>query len=258
MRHIALLGLALSATWAAGPAAAEDWVVTVGVRPEAVIPYEGANHDIFFPTPVLQIRRADHVARPIVPDDTPGWPLIYTDHLMAGPVLRFREKRSSDGDYAGLHEVPWAIEPGLFATLWPTEWLRGHVEVRRGVKGHSGWEVDGALDLAAYQGPWSATVGPRIGWGDHDYMRHYFGVTAQDAATSPLVNVAYSPSAGVRYGGVGATLSRNFGPHWSAGANFSYRRLAGPAGDSPIIHTIGGRDELSGGASLRYSFDWSH
>jgi outer membrane protein len=257
MRRIATLSLAVAALAAPQAAQASDWIVTVGVRPEAVVPFEGANHDIFFPTPIFQLRRPGRPVRPLIPDDSAGLTLLKAGPLSAGPVLRFRGKRSSDGDYAGLQEVPLAIEPGVFVNLWPTNWLRLHAETRRGIRGHSGWVADGGVDLALSHGPWTATLGPRVGWGDRDYMDTYFGVTAQDAASSPFVHTTYRPGQGLRYVGVGTTLARSFGPHWTAAANFSYRQLASTAADSPIVRTLGGRDELAGGLALRYSFPWS-
>lgn len=247
----------LAATLAA-PAVgrAEDWIVTVGARAAAVIPYEGANHDLFLPTPIIQLRRADRPERPMIPDDSPGLGLFHIGGFSAGPVVKLRSHRSATGDYEGLRDISTAVEPGVFANLWATDWLRLHVEGRRGVFGHGGWVADGSLDLAARSGPWTATIGPRIGWGDRDYMTAYFGVTPQQAAANPVIDVAYSPGSGVRYGGLEATLARKLGKGWQTNANFGFRRLGGVAADSPIVRSFGGRDEISGGLGLRYSFLW--
>src|SRR5215472_6025445 len=105
MRRIATLSLAVAALAAPQAALAADWIVTVGVRPEAVVPYEGANHNIFFPTPIFQMRRPDRPVRPMIPDDSAGISLLTLGPFSGGPVLRFRAERSSDGDHAGLHAV---------------------------------------------------------------------------------------------------------------------------------------------------------
>lgn len=256
MRHIAILGLATAALITPRAAAAEDWIVTIGGRAQAVTPYEGADHDIFVPTPALQIRRADKPDRPTIPDDGLGIALLEEGPFSAGPVARLRGKRDDTGDFTGLREVPLAIEPGVFANLWATNWLRLHGEMRKGVRGHDGWIGDAGLDLAIRSGAWTGTLGPRIGWGDHNYMDAYFGVTPAEAAASPIINETYTPKGGVRYGGVEATLVRRWGMNWQTTTNFGFHRLTDGAADSPIVRILGDRNEISGGVGLRYSFTW--
>lgn len=257
MRNLLTFSLGVAALACSTPSWASDWIVTVGGRAQAVTPFEGAGYDIFVPTPALQIRRADRPDRPVLPDDGVGIALLNAGPFSAGPVVRLRGKRSSDFEHAGLDEIPLAIEPGVFANLWPTDWLRLHGEMRRGVRGHSGWIGDAGLDLALRSGPWTATIGPRVGWGDHDYMDTYFGVTPDEAAANPILNGAYAPRSGIRYTGGEATLARRWGKQWRTTANFGFHRLAGIPADSPIIRAFGGRDEFSGGLGLRYSFTWS-
>jgi outer membrane protein len=248
--------LAVLAAGIPGAARAEEWVVTVGGRASAVVPYEGANHDIALPTPIIQLRRADLPERPIIADDSPGLGLVQIDKVSAGPVVRLRGKRDPSGDYAGLRPINTAVEAGGFVNLWAFDWMRVHAEVRKGVIGHSGWVADGGLDFAVRSGSWTGTLGPRVGWGDRDYMNTYFGVTAQQAAANHIIRVAYSPGSGMRYGGLEATLATKLGGGWQANANFGFRRLASTAADSPIVRSFGGRNQLSGGIGLRYSFMW--
>jgi outer membrane scaffolding protein for murein synthesis (MipA/OmpV family) len=258
MRSIATLCLGMAALAAAGTASAGDWIVTVGGRAQAFVPYEGAGHDVFLPIPSLQLRRPDRPDRLNLPDDGWGVAAISTGAFSLGPVVRLRGKRRSEDDHVGLHEIPLAIEPGLFATVWPVDWLRGHVEVRKGVRGHSGWIGDAAADLVAAKGPWTASLGPRAGWGDHHYMDEYFGVTPAEAAANPIITTTYQPKGGMRYAGLEATVLRRWGKNWQTTANFGYHRLAGIPADSPIVRDVTMRDEFSGGIGLRYSFGWSH
>jgi outer membrane protein len=257
VRPITLISIAVAAAAAAaGAANASDWIVTVGGRAQAVVPYEGAGHDLFIPLPTLQIRGADRPERPAIPDDGVGVAVFSAGALSFGPVGRLRGKRSNEGERTGLREVPLAIEPGLFVTVWPMKWIRLHGEMRKGVRGHSGWIGDAGLDLTVQRGPLTATLGPRIGWGDRHYMDAYFGVTPAEAAASPIIDAAYRPSAGVRYSGLEATLARKWGGRWQTTLNFGFHRLAGIAADSPIVQRLGARNEISGGMGLRYSFDW--
>ncbi len=136
--------------------------------------------------------------------------------------------------------------------------MRLHAEERRGVIGYTGWVGDAALDLVAKAGPWTATVGPRIGWGDTTYMQTYFGVSPAEAAASPIIDTPYAPHGGRRYLGAGAGLTYHFSSRWQVNANAGYHRLDAVAANSPIVRLIGDRTEYSGGVGVKYSFNWSH
>lgn len=248
-----LAGLALAP--AAGAAWADDWIVTVGGGAQAAVPYEGAGRDIFLPVPIIQLRRPDRPERPTF-DDDPGISIFNTARLNVGPTAALRGERDDHGDRAGLDDVPLAIEPGAFFTFWPTEWLRLHASERRGITGDHGWTGDAALDVVAKSGRWTATLGPRTGWGDQNYMETYFGVTPAEAAASPIIKTAYTPAAGIRYVGGYGSLGYRISPKWQVWANASYHRLSSEAADSPIVRQIGSANDISGGVSVRYTFDW--
>jgi outer membrane protein len=251
---VAACALALSA----GPAAAEDWIVTVGGAVQATVPYEGAGRNLIIPVPSIALRRPDRPDRPTFADDTPGISILSTGWLSIGPDVQLRGKRNSDGPRAGLDEVPLAVEPGLFVTWWPADWLRLHATERRGIRGDHGWTGDAGFDFVANSGRWTATLGPRLGWGDSNYMQTYFGVTPAEAAASPIINTTYSPSGGVRYvggyGGIGYRFSKN----WQAWGNVSVHRLANGPADSPIVRQIGSREDFAGGLGVKYVFGWKH
>ena len=249
---------ALATTFTAGAAWADDWIVTVGGRAQAVVPYEGAGHDIFVPTPSLSIRRAGQPERFRPADDGLGITVLGNRFISVGPVGRLRGKRDSKDDRVGLDEVKLAIEPGAFVTIWPVDWLRLHAEGRKGVRGHHGWVEDVSGDLVANVGPWTATIGPRAGWGDQSYMDTYFEVTPVEAAANPIIGAPYRPMAGLRYLGASGSLAYRWSPHWQVTANAGYHRLASQAADSPIVRDLGERDEFSGGIGLRYSFTYHH
>jgi MipA family protein len=240
----------------AGPAAAEDWVVTVGGAAQATVPYEGAGRNLFIPVPSIALRRPGRPARPTFADDTPSLSVLSTGWLSIGPDVQLRGKRNSDGPRAGLNEVPLAIEPGLFITWWPADWLRLHATERRGIRGDHGWTGDAGLDFVVNAGRWTATIGPRIGWGDRNYMETYFGVTPGEAAASPIIDTAYSPSGGLRYAGGYGGLGYRFGHHWQTWANVSVHQLASGPADSPIVRQIGSRTDVAGGIGVKYTFDW--
>ncbi len=252
---LAILGCASGLI--AGQAVAGDWIVTIGVRPQAAAPYEGADHDTVLPVPSFAMRRAGQPERLAAPDDSYGAALLSWRWISAGPALRLRGSRDDLGKRAGLRRIDTAFEPGLFVNLWPTDWLRIHGEERKGVAGHHGWVGDAAFDLVAQKGPWTGSIGPRLGWGDRRYMNTYFGVTPAEAAANTLVGAAYAPDGGMRYVGATGTLAYRFDAHWQANANAGVHRLADAGGDSPIVRTVGDRTEAYGGIGVKYTFEWT-
>jgi len=230
-----------------GPAAAlaEPWVATVGARVRVRPPYEGADTYSVAPYPTLVIRRGDRPERFTPPDGGGVFGIIDTKHFVAGPALRFRYRRSDHGAFVGLNRIGIATEPGLFVDVWPARWLRGHVEVRRGFGGHHGWVSDAGVDLI-YQGPvWSASIGPRVGFGSGDYMRTYFGVTPGEAALSPVIDQTYEPDGGLRYTGATIAASRKLSRRWRTTADFTYTRLADRPSRSPIVRALGSGGQVS-------------
>jgi len=256
-RAIAAAAAGVALSLAAGAAEARPWIITVGGRVQAVPPYEGAGHDIILPIPTFRARHAEDPDRPNFADDSMGVAIFHSRWVYLGPVIRLHAKRDNEGERVGLRQVDLAVEPGAQVSIWPTDWLRLHAEARRGVAGHHGWVGDGALDLVARSGRWTATVGPRFGLGVHNYMDAYFGVTPAEAAANPAIAQAYDPGSGVRYVGGLLGLNYRWSNHWEAVANFGYHRLSDRAADSPIVGTFGARDEFSAGAGVRYTFQWS-
>jgi len=241
-----------------GVSHAEGWIVTVGARLSASPPYEGAGHDIFVPTPTFSLRHANSLYRFNPPDDGSSLALVHNRYIDFGPVARFRYARGNSGELAGLSRIGWSAEPGAFVNLWPTNWLRGRVEARRGVFGYGGWVGDAGADLI-YTGPkWEASVGPRIGYGDVGYMGAYFGVTPTEAARSSLFTSVYRPAAGQRYTGAEAALAYHLVGGLKVVGDIGYHRLSKIPADSPIVRLAGSKDQYSGGIGLMYSFGVGH
>jgi outer membrane protein len=232
---------------------ATDWIVTVGGRVAASPPYEGAPNDDIRPSASFNIRRADKPYRFTPPDDGSTLALVASRYLDFGPVVRFRYSRDT-GRLQGFEKIGFAVEPGLFVNVWPTNWLRGRVEVRRGVLGHDGWVGDAGIDLIHTGRKWDMSFGPRIGYGDRRYMDTYFGVTPVEAARSPSLLLPYEPNGGIRYGGAEAAVAYHFTNRLRTTFDFGYHRLVKLAADSPVVAVAGSRNQYSGGIGVTYSF----
>ena len=233
---------------------ATDYIVTVGGRVSASPPYEGANRDVIRPSASFNVRRADRPYRFTPPDGGSTFALVANRYIDLGPMVRFRYDRPGRGRLAGFDKIDFAVEPGVFVNLWPTDWLRARIEARRGVTGHAGFVGDAGLDLIHTGRRWDFSLGPRIGYGDSRYLETYFGVTPQDAARSPLIKTIYTPGDGARYAGVETAASYHFTNRLRTAVELGYHRLVGRAADSPVVAVAGSRGQVSGGVGLSYSF----
>jgi len=238
----------------AAPAAAADWIVTVGGRGAISPPYEGAPGEVVRPSLVFNVRRADKPFRFTPPDDGGALALFSSKHFDFGPVLNFRNGRGDTGRLQGFRKIGFAVEPGLFANVWATDWLRARVQVRQGVLGHRGTVGDTGIDYIYTGKSWDFSIGPRYGFGDARYMDTYFGITPIEAAHSPLFDKPFEPGAGARYGGIEAALARQWTRRIRTVVDVGYHRLVNKAADSPVVNVAGSRDQFAGGVGVTYSF----
>jgi outer membrane scaffolding protein for murein synthesis (MipA/OmpV family) len=234
--------------------AESDWIVTVGARVSTSPPYEGAPGENIRPSLIFSARRADRPFRFTPPDDGGSLTLFASKHFDFGPVLNFRNGRGDTGKLVGFNKIGFAVEPGLFADVWATDWLRARVQVRQGVVGNFGAVGDAGIDYIHTGKRWDFSIGPRIGYGDARYMNTYFGVTPLEAARNPYLNHAYIPGAGVRYGGVEVAYGYQWTRHLRAVIDLGYHRLAKVANDSPVVSLDGSRNQYTAGIGVSYSF----
>lgn len=249
-----VFGLTLVAGANASVARAQDWVVTLGARVRLKPLYEGSENYYLSPHPTLTIRRAGGPHRFEPHDGGSTFALIDADWITAGPMLRFRRSRDDTNEFAGLNRIGRAAEPGAFVDVWPTPWLRGRLEARHGIGGHHGWVGDSGLDLIYTGDRFSASIGPRLGFGDQKYMSTYFGVSQAEADASPKIDRAYSPTGGLRYTGATAAGSYQLDRRWRATVDLTYNRLASKPLASPVVQRLGAGHQVSVGLGLSYRF----
>lgn len=234
------------------------WIITLKANAVSGPKYPGSADQGFIAYPSGSIRRAGTTPGFSAPDDGLGFALYETAAFKIGPVLRYQAGRYSGGnaELRGIHDAKWAVEPGVFAEIWAVpEILRARFEIRRGFHGHEGVVGNFGLDLVQRYGAWTLSGGPRVWLADKEYMRSYFGVTAQDAAWNRRVT-AYNPGGGVKGYGAAGGVSYKFNESWSTTVEARYERLQGEAAKSPIVKSFGKRDQITLGASLSYSFSW--
>ncbi len=263
-RSVVKAGL-LAAACAAVPAAAlagglpppsKDWTITLGVEGRVMPEFEGATNSMLRPIPIFRIRRAGTPDRFRSARDGAGIALLDTGSFKFGPAVKFRyaRKEGDDASLRGLGDIDWTLEAGAFAEFWPEDFLRMRVELRKGFGGHRGFVSDITADLVVPVTPQlTLSGGPRLTIADAKATDPYFSVTAAQALASGLP--AYDAGGGVRSYGAGAQARYAWSPRWASHMFVEYERLAGGAGNAPLVTQRGSRDQIQVGIGTTYSFD---
>lgn len=238
------------------PIPAKGWIVTLGGSLQLGPKYDGARAAGLSFMPSLSWRRVGEPAGFSAPDDSPDFALYETDRFSIGVAGSFRSGRysGSNNRLFGLRDVPWTIEAGLFAEYWPIlERLRTRVEVRQGFHGHHGVVADLSADWVERFGRFTLSGGPRLSLGTASYMRRNFGITAQESLANGYL-ATYRATGGLKSVGFGTALEYTWSEQWSTTLFARYDRLTREAANSPLVRTIGRRDQFAIGVGANYSF----
>jgi len=235
-----------------------DWYLSVGAAGFSAPKFEGGKHNKLQWSPLVSIGRQGPGPRFSSRNDNPSFALIESDAFRIGIVGKFVPSRdSSDGrELRGLKKVKWGVEAGGFAEAYPTDWLRARVEVRQGIRAHSGIVADAAVDAFTDITPeLRASAGPRVTLASSDYFDTYYGVNARQSAASGLSG--YKPGGGVKSVGFGGALTWKASQNWTTSTFLEYTRLTGPAADSSLVRERGDRNQLLIGVSASYKFNFT-
>ncbi|GLS17437.1 hypothetical protein GCM10007874_04520 [Labrys miyagiensis] len=239
------------------PAAAPDWIVTLGAGAQYGPSYEGASKTNFSVLPSdLDIRRAGEPEGFSAPDDAFTYSVFDSNGFSFGPAADFRagRSRSDDRSLAGLHSLPFTIDAGVFGEYWFIEdRLRAHVEIRQALHGQQGMVADLSADWVQPYQAFTFSLGPRLSLANGTYMRNSFSVSNGEAAQNDLVT-PYRATSGIKSVGALASAAYRFNPAWKATLYYKYDRLVGDAADSPIVSRIGSSNQSTVGLDLSYSF----
>lgn len=235
-----------------------DWYVTLGASGFVAPPFQGADRRTFQWSPIISVSKGGAAARFSSRNDSASFGLLETNAFRAGITGKLVTPR--DGDTAdelkGLKEIPWGVELGGFAEVYPTEWLRARAEVRRGIHSHEGVVADLSLDAFADIVPdLQISGGPRMTLATRDYTQAYYGVSTSEAASSGLS--AYDPDGGMVSAGVGTALTWKASEQITTSAFAEYRRLTGPAADSSLVRERGSNNQFLVGISASYTFGFN-
>lgn len=241
------------------PESSGAYVVTLTANGQIVPRFPGSDKltGVFYPS--VNIRRAEEPPRFAAPDD--GFSISVLDDIPAvrfGPVVRLQGGRylSDDRRLFGLHKINIGVEPGAFLEYFPVSFIRTRVELRYGLNGGEGLVGNAGIDFIAPIDRFTFSLGPRISFADANYMRDYFGVRPSEAALNGRL-AAYRPGGGLMSAGVLGAVTYRWNETWSTTAYGGYNRLVDDAARSPIPRRVGSLDQLTFGASVSYSFNFT-
>ncbi|RYE32562.1 MAG: MipA/OmpV family protein [Hyphomicrobiales bacterium] len=237
------------------PQTAQNWYITLGAGVRYQPDYTGSDDYVFRARPIISLGKGLKSTWWSAEDDAmlsigvfsgQGWRIGFSGDLLW--------KRSAKVNPA-LIAVPatkFGAELGGFAEFYPTSWLRGRVDLRRGIAAHDGVVADFKLDAFSTVGTWTLGIGPRMRITSADYVRTYFGTSGAMPGTGGLLQ---RYNAGVHTVGALAQVTYHWSDQLKTTAYVEYKRLVGDATRSPIVRPFGSRDSLTFGLSASYSFD---
>lgn len=235
-----------------------DWHLTVGVAGFTAPDYQGAKDYLFSASPLISLGRAGGETRFSSRNDNISLAFIDTGDFRAGATgkILFGRDSADHPPIAGLSDVRWGGEAGLFAEAYPLDWLRIRGEIRHGIRSHSGVVADLAADAFVDITPAvRLSGGPRLSFATGGYFDAYYGVNAVESAATGLA--AYDPDGGLKSAGVGGAVTWKTTDKITTSVFAEYSRLLGPAADSNIVRQGGSADQVLVGASATYRFDFS-
>ncbi len=244
-------------TGMAHASAARDWHGEVGLgvllRPE----YEGSSETEFGVLPLIDLTWRDRVFLALDDQqaDTPeglGLNITRTRNMQTALTLNvdYGRDESDSNELNGLGDIDSSLELGALFNVVNGHW-KVHGSIALGVTdGHEGIIADIGFKYGARYGERTVvTFGPYMTIADDSYMESYYGVDAQQAASSGLAQF----EAGMDIKDLafeGRFIHRLSGP-WSVNAFGRAVMLFGDASNSPVT-----REDsfLTAGVALTYDF----
>lgn len=216
--------------------------------------FPGSDEVFLLPFIDVSITRGDRPFEYEAADQSVSFSLIKGTGFAFGPAIQLEGSRRREETDLPIDEVGTSIEAGGFVDVWLGSSIRARGELRKGVTGHKGLVGDVMLDYVARDGDkWLFAVGPRFSLADRKYQEAYFGVNPAASARTGLP--VYTPDGGVHSVGAAATTLYQLDRNWGLYGYAKYERLIADAADSPIVRTIGSRNQFSGGVALTFTFD---
>ena len=164
-----------------------------------------------------------------------------------GGSVRVISARTADefDELAGLADIDASLEIGG-GVEFTTPDYEVFAKLRYGVVGHEAFVAEVGSDFYYRPtGQLTLQAGPRILFGDDDYAQTYFGVTAEEEATSSFA--AFDAKGGIISAGAKAQATFAINDDWEVVGTLQYEQLQDDAANSPITQSD---DQFSGSIVL--------
>ena len=253
-----LLVVALLAVTSPAYAAAvcpEDGVLrhsfSIGAAGIVMPKFEGADSSRAVPYPILEYKNQYFFISTL---DGAGVNLLRAPTMKTGLLVNYRfGRRENDSRLLdGLGNVKGGMEAGAFFDWQFHERLGVAVRALHGLGEAKGFTADFTLT-------WNQPVttdltfvlqGSTV-YSDSDYNKKYFGVTDKQSRRSGYD--PYTPGMGIKSVSIKPALSYTFCDNYMIGAFYEYKRLTGPAADSPLVKR-GSENQGMAGITLTWTY----
>ncbi len=236
------------------PESVQNWHLTLGAGLRYQPDYVGSNDYIFRPRGIISLGRGTRSTWWAAEDDAisigffsgKAWRVGFSGNLL------WERKASTNAALriTGVPDTKFGGELGGFVEFYPTSWLRGRVDLRRGVVAHDALFAEVKVEAFQRIGAWSIGAGPRMTIAGADYVRTYFG-----GAWAGNGGVLQRFNAGVHSVGAIAQATYAWSDNLQTTAYVEYKHLVGDAAKAPIVKAYGSRDSITVGISATYAFD---
>lgn len=221
-----------------------QWQVAVGAGVASLPEYPGSGKEEARVLPIVNVRYGRFFLGG-VPGGGSGagggvGAFLYEDSkwsfgaIVSGDLEKPREE-SDDARLRGMGDIDGTVRAGVFASYRVMSWLALRASALSDVAGNDQGTL-ASFDVEATYRPFprlGLSAGPGVVWGDTDYSRTFFGVSAEQAGRSGFARYDAGSGASLVRFSVGAQyeLTRQ----WSLGSRITAARLQGDAADSPIV-----------------------
>jgi outer membrane protein len=230
--------------------ASYQYVLDLGVGAILKPRYPGGDSYLVYPFPIIAVGRfyVPGIGQVVSGNKVKRGFYFYPSFSFIG------ERKASDSpDLTGTNTIDWALELGVGAG-YRYDWLRGFVELRQGINGHTGQVADFGIDFIFNPTDrLEIFFGPRASWASDRYMNTYFSVTAAEAAAPGSVLSTYDAGAGFETVGLAARASYAWTENTTLHLKGGWDRFVGDAAKSPIVKT-GSENQFSIGVGVSYRF----
>lgn len=233
-----------------GEKLASGWSVTLGGGLAVVPRYPGARDQRGRFAPLVSIV---YDRRVFLGPLGLGVVAVHWKGFRAGPLIGLQggRRESEDSHLTGLGNISTSVTGGAFAGL-RIGFVTASAIVRQAIS-HRQNGLTGLFQINLHRTFLRkrvlVIVGPDAEYGNSDYVRTWFGLSATQSSSSGLP--AYATHAGIVSVGVHTGLTYRASRHWLWRVFAGFRKLTGAAAESPVVER---RGQFLAGVGIAYHF----